>query len=140
MSGHRPVVMGWDGFIKTQYEYEGKGARRSFVTYFTHGSGGSAPMTFGTLNVKRRSAVYLADVYVSGHVHQAYAVPLAVTQITDHGRVYTREALHLQLAGHKEHGGTWEKSKGMHAVPVSGYWIKAKLLNDGIDLLEIRAK
>jgi len=141
ISGHRPVVMGWDGFVKTQYEMAGgQGKRRSFVTYFTHGSGGSAPMTFGTLNVKRRGSVYLADVYVSGHVHQAYAVPLAVTQVTDKGRIFTRETLHLQLAGHKEHGGTWEKSKGMHAVPVSGYWVQTTLSNDGLDLLEIRAK
>ena len=140
MTGHKPVVMGWDGFIKTVYIHKSGGAYKSFITFFTHGSGGSAPMTFGTLNVKRRQSVYLADVYVSGHVHQAYAVPLVVTQITDKGRVFARETIHLQLAGHKEHGGTWEKSKGMHGVPVCGYWMKTRLSKHALDLLEIRAK
>ena len=140
-TGFRPIVMGWDGFIKTQFERAAtNGGRKSFLTYFTHGSGGSAPMTFGTLNIKRRQAVYLADVYVSGHVHQAYAVPLVVKTITDMGREIEKETIHIQLAGHKEHGGTWEKSKGMHGVPVSGYWIEATPTHDGLELLEIRAK
>jgi hypothetical protein len=137
----RPVVMGWDGFIKTQFKQSsGSGNNRSFLTYFTHGDGGNATMTFGTLKVKRRQAVYLADVYVSGHIHQAYGLPLMSTTITDGGRIISKETIHIQLAGHKMHGGTWEKSKGMHAVPVSGYWIEAKPMSWGVDLLEIRAK
>ena len=140
-TGATPVVMGWDGFIKTQFkQVSGSGNHRSFLTYFTHGSGGSAPMTFGTLNVKRRQAVYLADVYVSGHVHQAYSVPLMVTTVTHFGKIINKETIHIQLAGHKEHGGTREKSKGMHAVPVSGYWIEARPMKEGMELLEIRAK
>ena len=140
-TGFRPIVMGWDGFIKTNFSrLSGSGHRTSFVTYFTHGGGGAAPMTFGTLNIKRRQAVYLADVYVSGHIHQAYAVPLVVTSITDMGREIKKETIHIQLAGHKEHGGTWEKSKGMHGVPVSGYWIEAMPTKMGVELLEIRAK
>lgn len=98
----------YDGFVR--FNLKAANDATSKILYYHHGSGGSATMSFGILNVKRQAAVIDADIYVSGHLHNAWAKPLNRMSININGNEVINETIHLQLGAGKDNG-SWEKTK-----------------------------
>lgn len=129
---------GWNGLLGS---YEGWILfRSSFANrtpgpvkcYYTHGSGGNAPVTRGVINTNRRQVNIQADLFVSGHIHTQWAVPVPQRSITAYGTEKVSDVLHLQLGCFKEaHKGTWEAMKGFGAANIGGYWVRFFWNKDG---------
>jgi UDP-2,3-diacylglucosamine pyrophosphatase LpxH len=91
------TVNKYAGFFRIVMNKASGSQFRSWNAWYNHGSGGGAPMTFGVLKTKRRQAVIDADIFISGHTHQAYTIPLARRHLTKNGHIKDREILHVQL-------------------------------------------
>ena len=114
----------------------------------THGEGGGAPVTRGVIQTNRRS-VYMPDanVIVSGHIHNEWILPITRVRVTERGRVYHDEQLHLQIPSYKDSYkdgysyGEWAIERGMPPNPVGAMWLKLYLGSDDMIACEVeRAK
>lgn len=118
-----PVIAGgYEQFIRFAFQFSGT-ERASKLMYITHGAGGAAEGTRGTIKVGRRSAnIPDADIYVAGHTHHAWAVPIARMHCSRSGKVYEDEALHVQISGYKTRGD-FEIQREMFCKPVGAWWL-----------------
>jgi hypothetical protein len=122
---------GWEGVLG---RYEGwlmfksvypKREPAPVIGYYTHGSGGNAPVTRGVINTNRRQVQIQADLFISGHIHTSWSMPVPQRSINTHGFEKVKDVLHLQLGCFKEsHRGSWEAMKGFGASNIGGYWLK----------------
>ena len=103
-------------------------ARDTKLLRMFHGAGGDAPMSFGTLNVKREAAHNPdPDIFASGHSHNEFAVGLARLRVSDHGILYLDDNLHLKVPTYKEEYG--DGYKGFHVEknrppkPIGATWL-----------------
>lgn len=111
--------------------------------FYNHGKDGNATMSFGVLNVKRNASVIDADIFISGHVHKNYTVPLNRIILTDLGYIKVKEQLHIQLGTSKETHGTdyFSARKGFDPASTSFYYIDFELIrhkNQYKDFSEIK--
>lgn len=137
-TGSNVFIGDYHGWVRFNFQ-DGVGNRSSKTLYYTHGKGGNAPMTMGALNVRRRQSIIDADIIVSGHIHQAYAIPFNKYRLTEQGKERIEETLHLQL-GTFEDSNEW--SRGLEHAPPSkcGYWVDFSYSTREINILERRAK
>ena len=110
------------GFIRFKFQAS-KGGRRSLVMYYTHGTGGGAPVTMGVIGTNRRQVAVEADFYVSGHIHTTWNVPKARMKLLHSNRAVVADQEHIQLPSLKFHGN-WETTKGFAPSPQGGYWLR----------------
>lgn len=121
---HAGAYAGW---VILRFHQPGKqGTGRHRIRY-THGSGGSSPVTRGVIQTNRR-AVYLpdADTILSGHVHQSWQVPIVRERITQRGRVFFDEQTHVQIPSYKRsslHRG-FAAERGFAPTPLGGWWLR----------------
>jgi len=127
---------GIEGWIKFQFIANGT-QRQSFNLFYTHGAGGDAPVTKGVIRTARRS-VYLPDAHIilSGHNHNAWAVYTERLRLSDQGKAYEDEQLHIQLPGYKGRGGH-EKRNERPPKPIGAYWLNFK--REGRERMRYRA-
>jgi hypothetical protein len=80
-----------------------KTQRMSVRMFWHHGSGGGGPVTRGVIGTNRQ-AVFLPDAHivVGGHIHEEWSLTIPRERITDNGRTYIDEQLHLRVPGYKE--------------------------------------
>jgi len=93
------------GFIRIMFEYNGGGHRRSLTMYYNHGSGGSAPVTKGVIKSNRRQVMVDADIYVSGHNHNEWVMPITHAKLSSGGNVVIEKKLHINLGCYKDEWG-----------------------------------
>jgi hypothetical protein len=131
---------GWTGEIG---DYEGwvrfKSRRHTqHYTYqktmfYSHGTGGSSPVTRGVIQTNRRQVNINADIFVSGHIHTTWAFPVPQRFLNQSGVEEIREVLHLQLGtskeSHKDRNG-WEAHKGFGPPSLGGYYLNLGLQKD----------
>lgn len=123
-----PVVMGgYSGWIKIQFTCGN--TQQSLNVRYTHGAGGSAPVTKGVIKTNRRAVVFPdAHIVLSGHTHEAYCVPIARERVSEACNVYGDEQLHVQVPSYKSatvgRGVGWEIEKEFAAQPVGAYWLE----------------
>lgn len=130
-AGWKGLLGGYEGWIlfKTNFANRSPGPIKC---YYTHGSGGNAPVTRGVINTNRRQVNIQADLFISGHIHTQWAVPVPQRSITPYGTEKISDVLHLQLGCFKEaHKGAWEAMKGFGAANIGGYWVKFFWNKDG---------
>lgn len=122
-------VLGYEGWVLFRFERQSEnstGHRRTQKMYFNHGSGGSSPVTRGVIKASRRAA-YLpdADIVVAGHIHESWQLAVPRLRLTDAGRWYEDEQLHLQMAAYThdrdEKGLSWPVTKEFSPKP-KGAW------------------
>ena len=112
-------------------------ALRTLRIWRTHGYGGAAPVTKGTIQTNRR-AVYVPDanIIMSGHTHQEWFFPIQRMRISSKGKVYQDEQLHISLPSYKDGFGIgekgWEVEKGFPPAPRGAVWLKLKWVGDDI--------
>lgn len=113
------------GWVKLVFRRPSSSAGNHIIRY-THGSGGSSPVTKGVIQTNRR-AVYLPDAHtiVSGHLHEAWQLPITRERLSEKGRVYFDEQTHLQLPSYKRsslHSG-WAAERGFAPTPLGAWWL-----------------
>lgn len=106
------VVCGpYEGWILFRLKWH-KTKRQTIKLFYTHGSGGSAPVTRGAIQTNRRQDyIHGADIIVSGHIHNTWWIPRPRQRVTNQGRVHVDNCHHISLGGYKRRG-SWEVEKG----------------------------
>lgn len=123
------ILGSYEGWIMFSGEQlKNKKVSKSFGTvraYYTHGAGGNAPVTRGVIQTNRRSSQIQADLFISGHIHTSWAVPIPQRSISDRGVEEIKDVVHLQLGCFKQsHRGSWEAQKGFGPANIGGYWVR----------------
>jgi predicted phosphodiesterase len=128
-TGSRAFTGGYSGFVRFMSEDESGGAfRRSVNLFYHHGHGGGGPVTKGTIHASRR-AVYLpdADIVVSGHHHENWLFPMQRTRLSDTGKVYKDQQLHIACSTYKDEYGDgaegWHIERGGPPKPIGAVWL-----------------
>lgn len=149
--GSKIHVGGFSGWVKFQLLLSGEA--RVVNLWYHHGYGGDAPVTKGTIQTSRQS-VYLPDAHIvaTGHTHNEWQFPIPRIRLTNKGKVYHDEQLHLKVPSYKEeyvdgYGG-WHIERGGPPKPTGAVWLKMSLRKskkDGVDICDpvieaIRAK
>lgn len=96
--------------------------------FFHHGSGGGGEVTKGVMRAQRQSAwVGDADIFVGGHVHEAWSVWSERLRLSSAGCVYRDSVLHLSLPTLKDEftlEGGFHVEKGRAPRPQGAYWLE----------------
>ena len=85
----------YSGFIRV-YEKYGT-TKRSNLIWYTHGSGGNAPVTKGVIKTNRRQDQIQADIFISGHIHTEFDVPRTQVRLNHMNNVEIKKVRHYQL-------------------------------------------
>lgn len=95
-----------------------------------HGTGSSGgPVTKGTIATARRAAAYDCDCFITGHIHERWALTTMRARCDERtGRTWTSPILHVQCATYKEefsmHETTRHTSMERPRNPWAGrFWI-----------------
>lgn len=127
-----PSIGGYGGWIFLRFKEANTTWKQTVKIKYYHGSGGGGPVTKGVIGTNRR-AVYLpdADVILTGHIHNEWNLTLARERITNAGRIYLDEALHVQCPTYKEEYGSgdkgWHILRGAPPKPVGGTWLSFRV-------------
>lgn len=122
------VLGGYSGFVRFQLVYGTTSI--SIPLWYFHGSGGDAPMSFGTLSVKRlASQVPDARIIATGHSHNHWLLPLPRVRLSPaQNKVYHDEQLHIKVGTYKDEYkqgiGGWHVERGGMPKPVGQVWLK----------------
>lgn len=96
--------------------------------WFHHGTDiGNAPVTKGTTGAMRRAAIYPdADIILSGHIHEQWAMPIERYRINQGNSTFTDKAWVIQVPTYKQEfdpeGSSWHCQQGRTPKPL-GAWI-----------------
>ena len=117
--------LGYAGFVRFMFD---TGKHTSRVLFYTHGSGGAAPVTKGVIDTARK-AVWLpdAEIVYRGHNHHSWVVPQTRLRVTNAGVQYTDEQLHIDGGTYKQEfdlRGGYAIEKGFSPVSVGGVWLR----------------
>lgn len=119
------MIGGYEGWIQFRANRNDRGYTK--IARFNHGTGGNAPVTRGVIQTNRRQVGVDADIFITGHIHTQWAMPIPKVVLNQNGIEELREVLHLQLGtfkeSHTDRNG-WEAMKGFHAPNIGGYWLK----------------
>lgn len=119
MMDTKPALMPYDGFVRFVFSVSST-QKKKVDMFYTHGTGGSSPVTKGVIQTNRRQNDVLADLFVSGHIHQKWEVPKTVRYIDPVGEVKTKERLHVSLGTYKDERDQYGMMKGYGNVDVGG--------------------
>lgn len=131
----------YSGFIRFQFGKK-NGNRYSLNLYYTHGSGGGAPVTKGVIKNNRRQHTIIADLYASGHIHTGTIQPRPRVHLNTQCKVELTEPEHIILGAYKNDflTGGWADSKEFDPAVLGGVWIKFYWFNNKIEYEIMRAK
>lgn len=121
-----PPVLGYRGWLLFRTLVGGRGGR-GIKMYFTHGSGGSSPVTRGTIKNSRRAVTYPdADLVVSGHTHDNWSMPVPRSRVTSNGVIYQDEQWHVCLGSYKtrmedDEALSWEDERELEPRKIGGW-------------------
>lgn len=120
---------GWIRFVPTILTEEGKDTIKPSVTnlYYHHGSGGGGIVTKGVIQTNRRNAyIDNADIFVSGHIHEAWIMETPKESISSHGTIQRKSVMHVQTGTYKEEftGGGWHVERGAPPKPLGSWWMR----------------
>lgn len=124
-AGWSGLIGGYEGWI--QFRANRSATSKTKVARYNHGTGGNAPVTRGVIQTNRRQVGVDADIFITGHIHTQWSMPIPRIVLNPHGIEELREVLHLQLGTYKESHtdrNGWEAMKGFHAPNIGGYFIK----------------
>jgi hypothetical protein len=118
---------GYSGFVRFMFSRAGSGYS-NFPLYYHHGHGGGGPVTKGTIQTNRR-AVYLPDAkfVVGGHIHEEWMLTIPRVRLSEAGKVYLDEQIHIQLPTYKQEfdlAGGYHVENGRPPKPLGGVWLR----------------
>lgn len=125
-NGGNVQVGGYRGWVI--FRLIGGNHRQTVRMYYTHGSGGSAPVTKGVIRTNRRAAYVDADIIVGGHIHESWAMEMCRVGVNDSGREVVNDQLHLCVPTYKEEftnlGDGFHHEKEGPPKPLGGWWLR----------------
>ena len=118
-----------------------KTSTKIFKIWVHHGTGSSGgPVTKGTIATARRAAAYDCDCFISGHIHERWALTTMRARCDERtGRTWTSPVLHVQCPTYKEEFSmektTWHTSMERPPKPVGGTFLELGIAKefDGIE-------
>jgi predicted phosphodiesterase len=113
----------YQGFIRFYFSRSDK-TQTSKLMWYTHGSGGNAPVTKGSIKTNRRQDQILADFFVSGHIHTAFEFPRTQRRLNKDNIIENIEVEHWQLGTFKLEQSDWEMQKEFSEGNPGGRWLK----------------
>lgn len=120
--------MGYAGFVRFLFSRGGgKSGNTSRVLYFHHGAGGGGEVTKGVIQAQRRQAKVVADIYVSGHIHEAWSMWSERTELSNAGVPVTPQLLHVCIPTLKDEfdlSGGYHIEKDRPPKPIGAYWLE----------------
>lgn len=125
--GWEGKIGGYEGWIRFKVGQLKTSAVRSLTAFYTHGTGGSSPVTRGVIQTNRRQVAIDADLFISGHIHTQWAMPVPRRTLQRNGMEALKDVLHLQLGTYKEShkaANGWEAMNGFGPPSIGGYWLK----------------
>lgn len=117
--------MPYAGWVLFRVTVNGTKRGRKLLRY-THGTGGSAEVSLGTIGEHRKRTVYQADLYVSGHDHVApRAIPHYKISVSRNGDLKREICYDIKTGTYKRypHGSSWEEEKGFLPKPPGAVWL-----------------
>jgi hypothetical protein len=119
---------GYAGFVRFMFQREPEGNRTSRLLYYTHGSGGNAPVTRGAMDAARKAEIIPdADLVYRGHNHNSWILPWGRQRVTDGGKKYIDEQLHLNGGTYKSDfnlDGGYAIERGFLPLAMGGIWLR----------------
>lgn len=117
----------------------------SRILYHHHGHGGGGPVTRGIIQTNRYSVWNPdADFVLTGHTHDEWILPIPRQRISDLGKPYHDEQLHIRPPGYKDAWGDghegWEVEKALGPKTKGAAWLRFYYRNDEIHSEVTRAK
>ena len=77
----------YQGFVRFMFQRPDGGAINSKLLYYTHGSGGSAPVTRGVIKETGEMQQYSQIFFVSGHIHNEWVVTVPMVKVSQQGNI-----------------------------------------------------
>lgn len=97
----RAFMGGYGGYIQLQFRMNT--IRHGLNLKYYHGAGGGGVVTKGVINTNRDSVIYPdATFVVTGHVHEAWIVPLKREHLNAAGSLRTMPQYHICVPGYKD--------------------------------------
>lgn len=90
------------GFQRYVFKWDAGNGSVTFTIFRHHGTGGSAPVTGGALDLDRIRKDFDADLYWIGHKHSGISRPFTRLSLGPRGRLKVRQQRGVMSAGYKQ--------------------------------------
>ena len=133
--GSPVITAGIGGWLLVRVQLT-KTASFTYKIWVHHGTGSSGgPVTKGTIATARRAAAYDSDCFITGHIHERWALTTMRARCDERtGRTYTSPVMHVQCPTYKEefsmHETTWHTSLERSPKPIGGTFLELKIAKD----------
>jgi hypothetical protein len=136
--GSKVVAGGYGGWVRFMFTMRST-VNQSIRLKYHHGSGGSAPVTKGTIKTNRQ-AVYLpdADIVVNGHDHNNWILPLRRERLSGKGKIFSDYIWFARTPGYKDvyfgrlGAEGYENEKQQNPKPIGCVWLHLTYYDDKI--------
>jgi hypothetical protein len=125
-AGSRVIQGGYWGFIVANLKPGVKrGTQDRRIIHYSHGNGGGAEVTRGLIDHSRTSRHFIADVFVSGHIHRRNCEENIIATISSKNCLSYRQQLFLRSSCWKnEMEDEWHSGlRGRGPRPIGGWWL-----------------
>jgi len=127
------------GFIRFHATMS-KNKRQSMVAYYSHGGGGYAPVTHGTIRQARRSAILSGcDFVFTGHVHTSNYDTRTQHGVNTHGTEFIKIMHMLQISGYKR-SDRWAKNKEFEPFAPGCAWLRFYYNRQGRNKISLKCQ
>ena len=128
------------GFINFSFSNNGSDCHAKKL-YWTHGGGGNAVVTKGTIKTNRRQDAIQADWFVSAHIHTSFELTRPRATITTSGNVVIQYIFHWQLGCYKNDflGGGWADHLEFAPACLGGRWVDVIYHKDYLEVISYLA-
>lgn len=124
--GGRVIEGNYWGFIQIIPHVRTQSGRfEQKIMHYSHGHGGGGPITRGFLDHSRTRDHYLADIYISGHIHRRNADENILAGLSNRGHLVYKQQLFLRSSCWKdEMRDEWHAGlQGRGPRPIGGWWL-----------------
>ena len=137
--GSNVEASGYGGFVMFRFvdaaqnkpgnKNRAKATKDSKILFHFHGTGGGGPVTRGTIQTNRLAVISPdAHIVLTGHTHDEWQMPIPRTRISDRGKVYRDEQLHIRCPGYKDAwedaNSGWEVERMLGPKNLGSAWLK----------------
>lgn len=124
---------GYGGWVRFMLQRHTQ--RNSLRLYYMHGYGGGGPVTQDLIqDQRRRTYVEGADIMVSGHTHDAWAVDNAKIRLNDANAIERRSVWSVKVPTYKDEyadgAGGWHVETGKPPKPLGAWWLRIRANSD----------
>ena len=123
---------GYTGYIRYQFSEPGRSHVQHFDIFYNHGQGGSAEVTDGIIDIKRRLYTR-SDVIWLGHKHRRFADEIDHEEgMADNGRIYDRKRWGIMTGCYSKLDGETDATKDGYRINYGEERMRTKQRTGGI--------